>query len=249
MEGWTFWIVAVIASLLVGMGKGGLPMIAMMAVPVLSLVIHPIEAAGLLLPVYVVSDQFGLFAYRREFDKRVLMIVVPGMLFGIGVAWATASFVPETVITGLVGLIGVTFALNSLIRRNVEVAEKQAEVASGLFWGTLTGIASFIVHSGSPPFQVYTLPLKMPKAVFAGTATIAFAIANAVKLVPYYFMGELDLSNLKIAAILMIPASLAVFAGVWLVKVLPEIIFYRVITWALLAVSSKLLWDALSSIV
>lgn len=246
MEGSTFWIVAVAASLLVGMGKGGLPMIGMMGVPVLSLVIHPIEAAGLLLPVYVVSDQFGLYAYRREFDKRVLAIVVPGMLFGICIAWVTASVMPETVVTGLVGLIGVAFALNALLRRKAEVPKKPTRVAPGLFWGTLTGIASFVVHSGSPPYQVYTLPLKMPKAVFAGTATIAFAIANAVKLIPYYFMGQLDLSNLEIAAVLMIPATLAVFAGVWLVKVLPEALFYRIITWALLAVSAKLLWDALA---
>ncbi|MBB4956078.1 putative membrane protein YfcA [Agrobacterium vitis] len=245
MEGPTFWIVAVIASLFVGMGKGGLPMIGMMGVPVLSLVIHPVAAAGLLLPVYVVSDQFGLYAYRREFDKRVLAIVVPGMLFGICVAWATASIMPERVVTGLVGLIGVVFAVNALFRRKIDTPSKPARVAPGLFWGTLTGIASFVVHSGSPPFQVYTLPLKMPKAVFAGTATIAFAIANAVKLVPYYYMGQLDVSNLEIAAVLMIPASIAVFAGVRLVKVLPETLFYRIITYALLAVSAKLLWDAI----
>lgn len=246
MEGTAFWMAAVAASLIVGMGKGGLPMIGMMGVPVLSLAIHPVAAAGLLLPVYVVSDMFGLYAYRRDFDKRVLAIVVPGMLAGIGLAWAMASVVSESAVTGLVGLIGIVFSLNALVRCNREVVAKPARVAPGLFWGTVTGFTSFVIHAGTPPYQVYTLPLKMPKTVFAGTATIAFAIGNAAKLLPYYFLGQLNPANLKIAALLALPASLAVFAGVRLVRIMPEVLFYRVVTWALLAVSTKLLWDALT---
>ena len=34
------------------------------------------QAAGILLPVYVVSDVFGLIAYRRHWDRRVLATVV-----------------------------------------------------------------------------------------------------------------------------------------------------------------------------
>lgn len=248
MQGTAFWIAAVVASLLVGMGKGGVPMIGMMGVPVLSLVIHPVAAAGLLLPVYVVSDMFGLYAYRHDYDRRVLAIVVPGMLVGIGLAWAMASVVPESAVTALVGLIGVAFSLNALIRRHRNVAAKPARVAPGLFWGAVTGFTSFVVHAGTPPYQVYTLPLKMPKTVFAGTATIAFATANAAKLLPYFFLGQLNPTNLKVAALLALPASLAVFAGVRLVQVIPEALFYRVLTWSLLAVSVRLLWNGLSSI-
>ena len=60
----------------------------------------------------------------------------------------------------------------------------------GLFWGTIAGFTSFVSHSGGPPYQVYTLPLKMKRTVFAGTATIAFAYINAVKLIPYFFLGQ-----------------------------------------------------------
>ena len=74
---------AVIAAVLVGMSKGGLPLVGMLAVPVLALVTPAVPAAGLLLPVYVVSDLFGLYAYRRDYDRRVLAIVLPGAIFGI----------------------------------------------------------------------------------------------------------------------------------------------------------------------
>lgn len=245
MDGMWFWTVALIASLFVGMGKGGLPVVGMLGVPVLSLAISPIAAAGLLLPVYVLSDMFGLYAYRKEFDRRVLAIVVTGMIFGVGLGWATAHIVPEWAVTTLVGLIGTVFALNALLRKPVDGPPRRAEVAPGVFWGTIAGFTSFVSHTGGPPYQVYTLPLRMTKTVFAGTSTIAFAIINAVKLVPYYFLDQLNPSNLKIALVLMPPAALAVFAGVRLVRWLPEKLFFQIVTWALLAVSLKLIYDGL----
>lgn len=247
MDGAVFWLLAVLASICVGMGKGGLPVVAMLGVPVLSLTISPVVAAGLLLPVYVLSDIFGLYAYRRDFSKRVLAIVVPGMVAGVAIGWATAHLVAEWAVTTLVGVIGTVFALNSLVRRQVDGPPHPARIAPGLFWGSIAGFTSFVSHTGGPPYQVYTLPLRLSKTVFAGTATIAFAIINAVKLVPYYFLGQLNPSNLKIAAVLMPPAAVAVFAGYHIVRWMPERLFFKIVTWALLLVSIKLIWDGLSA--
>jgi uncharacterized membrane protein YfcA len=249
MEELGFWLAAVVAAALVGMGKGGVPIVGMLAVPVMALVMNPVMAAGMLLPVYVVSDLFGLYAYRHAFDRRVLAILVPGAIAGIGLGWATASVVPEAAVTLLVGVIGLAFALNLILRRPVLAEAKRAEVAPGLFWGAVTGFTSFVSHAGAPPYQVYTLPLGMAKAVFAGTSTIAFAIINAVKLVPYYALGQLGLENLEMAAILAIPAVIAVFAGVRLVTVMPERLFFRLVTWALLLISLKLIWDGAKGLI
>jgi uncharacterized membrane protein YfcA len=108
----------------------------------------------------------------------------------------------------------------------------------------MAGFTSFVSHAGAPPYQVYVLPLRLEKTVFAGTTTILFAWVNAIKLVPYWALGQLSMANLQIAAMLVIPAVLAVFAGVRLVRVLPQALFFRLVAWALLAVSVKLLWDA-----
>lgn len=249
MEDLGFWLAAMIAAALVGMSKGGVPVVGMLGVPVLALVINPVVAAGLLLPVYVVSDMFGLYAYRHAFDRRVLSIVVPGAVVGIGIGWATASIVPEAAVTLLVGLIGFAFALNILLRKSVVVEPKRAEVAPGLFWGALAGFTSFVSHAGAPPYQVYTLPLGLSKAVFAGTTTIAFAIINLVKLVPYYALGQLNAGNLKVAAVLALPSIIAVFVGVRLVKLMPEKLFFRLVVWALLLISVKLIWDGVRGLV
>ena len=242
MDGWFFWVMALAASMLVGMGKGGMPVVGMLGVPVLALAISPVTAAGLLLPVYVLSDLFGLYAYRQAFDRRVLAILVPGVTIGVGLGWATARVTPEWLVTALVGAIGTVFALRLLAGARSAVAA-EARVDRGLFWGAVTGFTSFVSHSGAPPFQIYVLPLRLPKMIYAGTNTILFAYLNAIKLVPYWALGQFSAQNLKVAAVLMPAAAGAVFLGVRLVRVLPEVLFFRLVTGALLFVSVKLLVD------
>ncbi|MBM3615597.1 MAG: sulfite exporter TauE/SafE family protein [Alphaproteobacteria bacterium] len=246
MEGWVFWLCALAAAMLVGMGKGGMPVVGMLGVPVLSLAISPVTAAGLLLPVYVLSDMFGLYAYRHAFDRRVLAILMVGVTIGVGLGWATASITPEWLVTTLVGMIGAVFAIR-LLTRGGAVEPREARVGPGVFWGTITGFTSFVSHSGAPPFQVYVLPLGLTKMVYAGTNTILFAYLNGIKLVPYWALGQFTPANLKIAALLMPAAAVAVFAGVRLVKILPERLFFQIVSWALLTVSVKLIWDGLSA--
>lgn len=239
-----FWIAAIAAAILVGMSKGGLPVVGMFAVPLMAFVMNPILAAGLLLPVYVVSDQFGLYAYRRDFNARVLKICVPAAVVGIGIGWATAEIVPERLVLAIIGLIGALFSLSLLLRRGPAGEPKEPDVARGWFWGAATGFTSFVSHAGAPPWQVYVLPLQMSKTAFAGTSTIMFAIVNAVKLVPYYFLGQLNPHNLKVAGFLLLPSILGVFAGVRLVRIIPQKLFFQFVTWTLLAVSLLLIRDA-----
>ena len=246
MQDVTFWLLAGIAALLVGAGKGGVPVVAMLSVPVMSLAMPPVMAAGLLLPIYVVSDMFGLWAYRGAWDRRVMAILLPATTLGVGLGWLTAHWVPVWVVTGIVGAIGALFALSLLLRPQAEGAPRRAAVAPGLFWGIVTGFTSFVSHAGAPPYQVYTLPLGLRKAVYAGTSTLLFAWVNAVKLIPYWALGQINLANLKLSALLALPAAIAVFGGVWLVRRLPERVFFKAVTWALLVLSIKLLWEAVS---
>lgn len=240
MEGWQFWVVAVIGAVVTGAGKGGLPIVGALTVPVMSLAMPPALAAGLMLPVYVISDMFGLWAYRKEFDARVLAIACTGMSFGVGLGWLVDKKIPEEWVTVLVGVIAVLFSLNQLLRRAVVGAARRAEVAPGLFWCTIAGFTSYVSHTGGPPYQVWTLPLGLKKAVFAGTSTIAFAYINALKLIPYWFVGRITLQSLETAVTLMPVAAASVFVGVWAVKRLPERAFFTFVTWSLLVIGIDL---------
>lgn len=245
MDGALFWPMAAIAAAFVGLSKGGLPLMGMMSVPVLAIVMPPLQAAGLLLPVYIVSDWFGLWAYRRDFDLRVLKIMLPATALGVFLGWATASLVSEALVGGLIGGLGVAFSGARLLGWGKAAQARPAKLIPGLICGAGAGFTSFVTHAGGPPYQIYVLPLRLPKTVFAGTTTILFAWVNALKLPAYWSLGMISLHNLPIALALMVPASIAVFVGVRLVKVLPEALFFKLVLWALFLLSLRMVWAAI----
>ncbi|MBS7543150.1 sulfite exporter TauE/SafE family protein [Ancylobacter oerskovii] len=237
-----FALAACLAAMAVGLSKGGLPMIGLLAVPIMSLVMSPLTAAGLLLPVYVVSDMFGVWNYRREYSGRNLAILMPAGALGVGIGWATASVISEEAVMLMVGLIGLAFCLNRWFGR-LPTQPRPADVPRGLFWGTLTGFTSFVTHAGAPPYQTYMLPQRLPKMVFAGTSTLLFAAINAMKLVPYWALGQLSLSNLTLTLAITPVAVAGTFAGVKLTRIIPEKLFFRLVIGALFLLSLKLVMD------
>ena len=243
-----FWIIAVFAAITVGLGKGGLPVIASLAVPSLSLFMSPISAAGLLLPVYIVSDIFALFFYRKDFNSKILKISILGMTIGVLIGWATANIVIEWVVTIIIGLMGVIFALNQIFKNQIQnIKAIKINQTKGIFWCSIAGFTSFISHNGGPPWQIFTLPLNLSKSVFVGTSVIVFSYCNALKLVPYFFLGQINLESLKITCYLAIPASIAVFVGVKIIKLISGNVFFTIVSYALLIISLKLIWDGIDS--
>jgi uncharacterized membrane protein YfcA len=87
------------------------------------------------------------------------------------------------------------------------------------------------------------MPMGLTKMAFAGTTTIVFAMMNVTKIVPYYFLGQFDPQNLRVAAMLLVPAVAGVYVGYRLTRVLPDKVFFGIVTWALLGISCKLIWD------
>jgi uncharacterized membrane protein YfcA len=242
--GWAVLALAALAALMVGLAKGGLALMGALAVPVLAFVMSPVKAAALLLPIYVVSDLAGLWSYRREFDRRNLSILIPSGIAGIALGWATAALVTDRMVGLLIGLIGLGFCINTWRVRHRQVPARPADVPRGILWGSVMGFSSFVSHSGGPPYQVYVLPQRLPKAIYAGTTTITFAAINAIKLIPYWSLGQLGAANLR-TSLLLAPIALAgTWSGVRLVRVIPERPYYAFVMVLLFVVSIKLVVDA-----
>jgi uncharacterized membrane protein YfcA len=239
-----FFYLAGLAAFLVGLSKGGLPAVGMLAVPLLSLLMSPIKAAVLLLPIFVISDVMGMWLYRRDFSAVNLRILIPAGVVGVFVGWMTASMVSDRAITFLIGALGVAFCLNAWLRDQSKVVAQPAHGVKGCFWGTIAGFTSFISHAGAPPFQVYMLPQKLPKAEFAGTATIVFAVINAAKIWPYQNLRPYSAETLWSATGLIPFALVGALAGAYLTRRIAEVWFYRIVQISLFGVSLKLLADA-----
>ena len=95
---------------------------------------------------------------------------------------------------------------------------------------------------------MYTVPLRMPKLLFAGTAVIFFATVNAIKVVPYFFLGQFDTTNLATSAVLMPLALVATLAGVRLIKIINADTFYKLIYVFMGLIGAKLTYDGLANL-
>lgn len=244
----SYFFLASLAALLVGLSKGGLSSIGMLAVPLLSLVMSPVQAAILLLPIFVVSDMVGVWLYRKSFDARNLQILIPAGIFGIFVGWLTASVVSDAAVKLLIGLIGLSFCLNMWLRKADTAVQQAPHLLKGSFWGALSGFTSFISHSGAPPYQVYMLPQQLPKIEFAGTTTLFFAVINATKIIPYQLLRPYTYEDMFSAVALIPFAFVGTFLGAYLTRRIADKWFFRFIQLGLFALSLKLTADAVQTL-
>lgn len=229
-----FYLTAIPAVILVGLTKGGMgEALSMMGVPLLALVISPVKAAAILLPVLIFMDWVSLFIWRKHGNMQLLLSLLPGALLGIGIGWATAAMVPGEILRLLIGAMTVLFGLRYFYNRlraarGATLVAKQPNRAAAGFWGTLAGYTSFVTHAGGPPFQIYALPLGLDPKEFTGTSVRFFAVLNLVKLGAYASLGQIDTENLWISLTLLPFAPFATMAGAWIVRRMRPETYYPV---------------------
>lgn len=244
-----FYVFAIPAVLIAGISKGGFGGgIGMVSTPLLAMSVSPLQAAAIMLPILIVMDILGLIAYRRKVDWQIIRTMVPGAVIGILLGWYTATYVSEEAIRFLVGVIAVSFALSQIIAemRNVHRTGRNRFAAN--FWGLVAGYTSFVSHAGGPPYQAYSVKLKLEPVLYAGTSVVFFSIVNAVKVVPYFALGQFSTENLSQSAVLLPIAAIGILAGIWLVKRVNRELFYRITYAAMLLIGCKLIWDGASAI-
>ena len=243
-----FYALAVPAVVMTGISKGGFAGgIGLLAVPMMALIINPVQAAGIMLPILVAMDLFGIVAYRKTWDRRNLKLLLPGGVIGIGIGALTAGLVSEEFVKLVVGVITVGFGLYWFVPKKGEAPAKRGWI-SGTLCGAGAGFTSFVSHAGTPPFQMHMLPQRLDKTLYVGTSVMFFASLNFIKTLPYALLGQLGPGNLETSAVLIPLAPVGMLLGIWLHKIIPEKPFYRVCYVMILIVGTKLLCDAIAGL-
>jgi uncharacterized membrane protein YfcA len=240
-----FVTVAVMAVLIVGLSKAGLlGSLGMVAVPLLSLVMPARDAAGMMLPVLLAMDAIAVWTYRKDVDWRIIRIMLPGAAVGTLLGWLLWSVVSDDGVLLFVGVVTLLFILDALLPLRKKLEGLRPSRAWGNFWGGLSGFTSFISHTGGPPFQIYVLPQRLSPALYAGTSAVFFAIVNTAKLVPYFFLGQLSLHSLQLSATLVPVGIAGVLIGVWLVRRISMVWFYRIAYWLVFLLALYIIWKS-----
>jgi uncharacterized membrane protein YfcA len=239
-----FYAAAVPALLVSGISKGGFAGgLGILAVPLMSLTMPPAQVTGIMLPCLILMDLMSVWVYRRSFDGRNLLILLPSALIGNLLGTLTFSWFNDRLIGLTIGLIAVAFTLDTWLRRGMNAPPARRSFLKGSFWGTVAGFTSFVSHAGSPPLNMYLLPQRLDKSVFAGTNVMYFAFVNLTKVPSFYVLGQLSPGNLLTALVLSPLAPLGVAIGVWLHGRVNPTWFFRLIYALVFGSGLKLVWD------
>ncbi len=243
-----FYAAAIPAILITGISKGGFAGgLGVLAVPLMSLTIPPREVAGIMLPILCLMDLIGVWAYRHHYDAANLRILMPSAVIGNLAGMVTFTWFDDQAIKFMVGSIAVIFTLYYWLSRGSDRPPTPRNWWKGTFWGTVSGFTSFVSHTGGPPLSVYLLPQRIEKTLYAGTTVMYFAWINFTKLPAYGYLGQLNVPNLTMAAVLAPLAAAGTVFGVWLHGRVNATLFYRIIYLLVFVSGAKLVSDGLVS--
>lgn len=245
-----FYLIAVPAVVMFGIAKGGFGAgLGVLAVPMMAMVISPVQAAAILLPILCVMDLFGLWAYRGKWVLPELRIMLPASLLGIAIGTLLFEFMSPARLRLLLGFVAITFTLQHWLRAMLRQSEQQRLFGPfvGIVASAVAGFTSFIAHAGGPPVTMYLLRRGIDRTQFQATTVVFFAVVNYVKLVPYAWLGQFDTGNLETSVILAPLAPLGIGAGVWLHKRVTDRLFFRLAYAMLFVVGLKLIYDGMTA--
>ncbi len=246
-----FYLAAIPAVLISGISKGGFGGgLGVVAVPLMSLAVSPIQAVSIMLPILSCMDIVGVWVYWRKWDAHSLVVLVLGGIVGIALGGIAFSFLNAGSIKLFIGTIAVLFTLNhwfaARLRQDRPAAKPNA--LRGGFWGMVSGFTSTVAHAGSPPVAIYMMPLRFDRTTYHATTVFHFLAVNYLKIIPFGLLGQFSVGNLSTSAVLLPFALAGSFLGIWLHRKVSQTVFYRLCYGFLFIVGCKLLWDGMASL-
>ena len=99
-----FYMSAIPAVILFGISKGGFAgPIAILSIPLMSMTISPIIAAGIMLPILIVMDITALYFYWKKWDLNNVKLIIPPSIIGIFIGSLTFSYISEDGVRIIIG--------------------------------------------------------------------------------------------------------------------------------------------------
>lgn len=246
-----FYAVAIPAVVMFGISKGGFGGgLGVAAVPLMALVISPIQAAAILLPILCLMDLFSLWAFRGKWVSRETRILIPASLVGIAIGTLLFEYMSPAVIRLLLGIVAITFTLHYWISRRLNATQRPADYPQpvGAIAAVVAGFTSFIAHAGGPPLNMYLLRRNLDRTQFVATAVLFFTVVNYVKLIPYTWLGQFDAANLGTSLVLAPLAPVGIGIGYWLHQRISDRFFFFVVYVMLFIVGAKLINDGITGL-
>jgi hypothetical protein len=206
-------------ALLIGMAKTGVHGAGMLSVPLLAIAFGGKVSSGIMLPMLLIADVFGVWYYHRHASFKHLKILFPWAAVGIIVGSIAGNFISEEVFriimaTTIFGSLGVMIWLEMGGREKIP-----DNMILGIAAGFLGGFTSMIGNLAGTVMAVYFLSMRLPKNNFIGTAAWFFLVINWFKVPFHIWVWHTINKDSWLMALVLTPIILGgAFLGILLVK-------------------------------
>jgi uncharacterized membrane protein YfcA len=243
----TTLLVAATGIFVIGFMKGAFGGgFSIIGIPLLALVMTPIEAGTMLAPLFIAMDLFALRYWKPStWSKPDLSLLLPAQFVGIALGFFVLRDLDRRAIEIVMAVVTLTFAV-LWFRGGAAVAVRPRSPVAALMAGGASGVTTMVAHSGGPPLAMYLLPLGLSKQIYAGTTSLFFTVGNLIKVGPWLVIGQPSWT-LFIMMLLGLPVVVAaVWTGWQLHQRLDQVQLYRACYALLFVTALKLLWDGAS---
>ncbi len=236
------WILLAFCAMLVGMSKVGVPGVSMVVVPTLAIIFGGKASTGILLPMLMMADIFGVSYYHRHAEWKYLWKLLPWAFIGIAIALWVGEVVNDVWFKNIIAIL-VFLCIALMLWKD---RQKGNKLFPDTWWfaalmGILGGFATMIGNVAGPIFAIYLLAMHLPKNSFIGTGAWFFLIVNFSKFPLHIFVWKtINVQTLTLDVILLPAISLGAFLGITLVKRISEKL-YRTAVFIVTALSAFLL--------
>jgi hypothetical protein len=132
---------------------------SIVGIPLLSIVMDPVTAGGLLAPLFIAMDLFALRYWKPStWSKPDVVLLLPGLVIGIGLGYLLFRFLDPRAIAIVMAAITLTFVGLWLVG-GAEVTTRPRSTPKAITAGLASGITTMVAHAGGPPLAMYLLPL------------------------------------------------------------------------------------------
>lgn len=211
--------IVLFVALLIGMAKTGVHGAGMLSVPLLAIAFGGKVSSGIMLPMLLIADVFGVWYYHRHASFKHLKILFPWAAVGIIAGSAAGNFISEEAFR-IIMATTIFVSLGVMIWLEMGGREKIPDsIILGIAAGFLGGFTSMIGNLAGTVMAVYFLSMRLPKNNFIGTAAWFFLVINWFKVPFHVWVWHTVNKDSWLMALVLTPIILGgAFLGILLVK-------------------------------
>ena len=133
-------------------------MVGAVTTAMIALVLPPEKVIGLVLPLLMVGDIFAVAAHLRQWDRGLILQLVPSTILGVTLATYLLYRVSGEGLRLALGLIVLVFVAYKLLEGTLLRAFRhQPRRYHGWLAGITSGITSTLAHGGGPPISIFLI--------------------------------------------------------------------------------------------